>query len=82
MAGKDSLSITCEVDADTLHAKCTEILAAFKKTHLPERIRLGRQYANRGEKDIIEQLDWKLFDAIEALATAISPISTWRRRRS
>lgn len=67
VAGKDSLSITCEVDSATLQAKCTEIVAAFNQTTYQKEFAWVDNMRVVVEKDLIEQLDQKLFDAIEEL---------------
>jgi len=67
VAGKDSLSITCEVDANTLQAKCAEIIAAYGHTTYRKEFAWVDNMRTVVEKDVIEELDEKLFDALEAL---------------
>lgn len=67
VAGKDSLSITCEVDAGTLHDKCKEILAAHAKTTYRNEFAWVDNMRRVIEKDVVEKLDKKLFDALEKL---------------
>lgn len=67
VAGKDSLSITCEVDTTTLHAKCSEIVTAFNQTTYQKEFAWVDNMRVVVEKDVIEQLDQKLFEAIETL---------------
>lgn len=67
VAGKDSLSITCEVDAATLQAKCTEIFTAFNQKNYQKEFAWVDNMRVVVEKDEIEQLDQKLFDAIGEL---------------
>lgn len=67
VAGKDSLSITCEVDSATLQAKCTEIVTAFNQKTYQKEFAWVDNMRVVVEKDVIEQLDQKLFDAIEEL---------------
>lgn len=67
VAGKDSLSITCEVDANTLQAKCVEILAAFKKKIYQKEFAWVDNLRKVSEKDIVQKLDQKLFLAIGSM---------------
>lgn len=67
VAGKDSLSITCEVEAATLQAKCTQVLAAYGQKTYQKEFAWVDNMRRVVEKDIIEQLDAKLFEAIAQL---------------
>ncbi len=67
VAGKDSLSITCEVDAATLQTKCTEILNVFNQKTYQKEFAWVDNMQVVAEKDVIENLDQKLFEAIEEL---------------
>lgn len=67
VAGKDSLSITCEVDANTLASKCSEILAAYRQTTYRTEFAWVDNMRTVIEKDLIETLDIKLFAALKAL---------------
>lgn len=67
VAGKDSLSITCEVDAGTLQAKCTDILRAYTKKTYQKEFAWVDNMRRVVEKDVIEKLDDKLFDALGEL---------------
>jgi uncharacterized protein (TIGR04141 family) len=67
VAGKDSLSITCEVDAGSLREKCAEILTAYRQTIYRKEFAWVDNMRTVIEKDIVEQLDQKLFDALGAL---------------
>lgn len=67
VAGKDSLSITCEVDSATLQAKCTEIVNAFNMKTYQKEFSWVDNMRVVVEKDVIEQLDLKLFEAIKEL---------------
>lgn len=67
VAGKDSVSITCEVEAATLQAKCAEILTAYRgKTYKNEFAWVDNMRAV-SEKDIVSKLDAKLFQALNDL---------------
>lgn len=67
VAGKDSLSITCEIDAATLQAKCTEIVTAFNQKTYQKEFAWVDNMRVVAEKDVIEELDQKLFEALEQL---------------
>jgi len=67
VAGKDSLSITCDVDAGTLQAKCMEILAAYQRDDYRTEFAWVDNMKQVVEKDVIEELDGKLFDALQTL---------------
>lgn len=67
VAGKDSLSITCEVDSATLQVKCTEIVNAFNQKTYQKEFSWVDNMRVVVEKDVIEQLDQKLFEAIKEL---------------
>lgn len=67
VAGKDSLSITCEVDSATLQAKCTEIVNAFNLKTYQKEFSWVDNMRVVVEKDVVEQLDLKLFEAIKEL---------------
>ncbi|MGV0761145.1 DUF6119 family protein [Tistrella mobilis] len=67
VAGKDSLSITCEVNSTTLQAKCTEIVTAFNQTTYQKEFAWVDNMKIVVEKDVIEDLDHKLFEAIQGL---------------
>jgi uncharacterized protein (TIGR04141 family) len=67
VAGKDSLSITCEVDSATLQAKCTEIVNAFNLKTYQKEFSWVDNMRVVVEKDVIEQLDLKLFETIKEL---------------
>jgi uncharacterized protein (TIGR04141 family) len=67
VAGKDSLSITCEVEASTLHEKCAEILAAHRKIDYRTEFAWVDNLREVIEKDVIKQLDAKLFEALAKL---------------
>ena len=64
VAGKDSLSITCEVEADTIQAKCAEILGAYKLTTYRQQFAWVDNMRRVAEKDVVAELDQKLFDAL------------------
>lgn len=67
VAGKDSLSITCEVNADDIHKKCAEVVEAYKKNSYRKEFAWVDNMRRVVEKDVIENLDKKLFDAIAEL---------------
>lgn len=67
VAGKDSLSITCDVDAGTLQGKCAEILTAYKAKAYQKEFAWVDNMRSVSEKDIVRKLDDKLFQAITAL---------------
>ena len=67
VAGKDSLSITCEVEAGTIQAKCAEILAAFKLTSYRQEFAWVDNMRMVAEKDVVAQLDQNLFVALADL---------------
>lgn len=67
VAGKNSVSITCEVEANTLHEKCAEIVAAYKKTNYRSEFAWVDNMRLITEKDKIEKLDGKLFEALTKL---------------
>lgn len=67
VAGKDSLSITCEVDHDTLLAKCLEILKVYRKISYRAQFGWIDNMKRVAEKDLIGKLDAKLWDAVAKL---------------
>ncbi len=67
VAGKDALSITCEVEAGSIQAKCAEALAAYKRTNYRQEFAWVDNMRRVAEKDVITQLDQNLFDALEDL---------------
>ncbi len=67
VAGKDSLSITCEVEANTLHEKCAQILAAYEKTDYRTEFAWVDNMRLVIEKDKIKKLDKAVFEALEKL---------------
>lgn len=67
VAGKDSLSITCDVDATTLQAKCAEILKVYKQKTYQTEFAWIDNLRRVVEKDVLKQLDAKLFDALTEL---------------
>ena len=67
VAGKDSLSITCEVEANTLQDKCAQILTVYgQKTYQTEFAWVDNM-KRITEKDVIAKLDANLFNAIADL---------------
>ncbi|MGY0557639.1 DUF6119 family protein [Lysobacter sp. A421] len=67
VAGKDSLAITCDVDANTLQAKCAEILTAYKEKAYQKEFAWVDNMRGVSEKDTVNELDGKLFQAINDL---------------
>jgi uncharacterized protein (TIGR04141 family) len=67
VAGKDSLSITCEVEAASLRAKCTQILAVYGQTTYRTEFAWVDNMKRVAEKDVVAALDQKLFDGISSL---------------
>lgn len=67
VAGKDSLSITCEVEAVDLGAKCTEILAVYEGNEYKTEYKWVDQMRTVQEKDLISELDAQLMTAIATL---------------
>ena len=64
VAGKDAVSITCEVEAATIHYKCAEIVSAYKKKDYQKEFAWVDNMRVVHEKDAIEALDARLFEAI------------------
>ena len=67
VAGKDSLSITCEVEAGTIQAKCTEVLAAYKLTVYRHEFAWVDNMRRVAEKEVVADLNQNLFDALADL---------------
>lgn len=67
VAGKDSLSITCEFDAATLQAKCSRILKVYGQTTYKTEFAWVDNMKRITEKDVIAELDNNLSDAIQTL---------------
>jgi uncharacterized protein (TIGR04141 family) len=67
VAGKDSLSLTCQVEANTLRDKCAAAYAAFQKKAYQKEFSWVDNMRVVAEKDTIEQLDANLFAALEDL---------------
>jgi uncharacterized protein (TIGR04141 family) len=67
IAGKDSLSITCEVDSNSLQAKCVEVLETYGLTTYQKEFSWVDNMQMIAEKDTLQQLDQNLFAAIENL---------------
>ncbi|WP_110630999.1 TIGR04141 family sporadically distributed protein [Salinicola salarius] len=61
VAGKDSLSITCELDINDVQKKCNEIFKIYEKTDYKTDFKWVDNLRPVIEKDLIEQLDEKLF---------------------
>lgn len=67
VAGKDTLSLTVEVDAKNLHAKCVQVLAAFNATTYQSEFSWVDNMRPVAEKDLIEALDTEIAAAITDL---------------
>ncbi|KKN74401.1 hypothetical protein LCGC14_0391090 [marine sediment metagenome] len=67
VAGKDSLSITCEIGAGGIHAKCAEVLQAYAKTDYQTDFQWVDNLKPVVEKDRIKQLDDQLFADLSEL---------------
>jgi uncharacterized protein (TIGR04141 family) len=67
VAGKDTLSITCEVDAATLSAKCQEVLEAYNGSDYKTHYAWIDNMRTVSEKDEIEKLDAVLFAELAKL---------------
>lgn len=67
VAGKDSLSITCDVEASTLQAKCVEMLAAYEGKAYQKEFAWVDNMCPVSEKDTVRKLDKKLLLAINDL---------------
>lgn len=67
IAGKDSLSITCDVEADGLGPKCTDILAVYNGNEYKTEYKWVDQMRTVQEKDLISELDDNLMAAITTL---------------
>lgn len=72
VAGKDSLSITCEVDHGTLLAKCQQIVAMHGQKTYQSEFAWVDNMKQVVEKDLITQLDDKLFSAISDLRSGVA----------
>ena len=67
VAGKDSLSITCEVDSASMHAKCTQVLDAYKQITYRSEFSWVDNMRIVVEKDVLAELEANLFVAIKVL---------------
>ncbi|WP_164547145.1 TIGR04141 family sporadically distributed protein [Mesorhizobium sp. M6A.T.Cr.TU.016.01.1.1] len=67
VAGKDSLSITCEVKADGLQQKCAEIIKTYKKVDYQREFAWVDNMRIVHEKDTIKLLDGQLEEALGKL---------------
>ncbi|AQQ04721.1 sporadically distributed protein, TIGR04141 family [Roseibium algicola] len=64
VAGKDAVSITCEVEPANIHEKCAEIVRAYKKKDYQKEFAWVDNMRVVHERDVIEALDVRLFEAI------------------
>jgi uncharacterized protein (TIGR04141 family) len=67
VAGKDGLSITCEVEAGAIQAKCAEVLAAYRLTVYRREFAWVDNMRRVAEKDVVTDLNQNLFDALANL---------------
>ena len=67
IAGKDSLSITCDVEPGNLGDKCAEIFAVYQGIEYKTEYKWVDQMRTVQEKDIISELDANLMAAITTL---------------
>ena len=67
VAGKDALSITCEDRAGDVQAKCVEIVEAYGKIDYRREFSWVDNMRVVREKDVIADLDGKLFKAVADL---------------
>lgn len=67
VAGKDSLSITCEVDAKGVKAKCQEVLRVYGLRDYRTDYSWVDNLKQVQERDIVKDLDKKLEQALHAL---------------
>ncbi len=67
IAGREALSLTCEVELNTLYDKCAEILEVYKKEIYQKDYSWIDQMRIVREKERIAALDQKLFDALAKL---------------
>lgn len=67
VAGKDSVSITCLVEPDTIHTKCSQILAAYRREDYRTEFAWIDHMRVVTEKDIVKDLDDAVFRALTRL---------------
>lgn len=67
VAGKDSLSITCEIGPSDIEAKCAEIFQVYEKKDYRADFKWVDNLRPVIEKDLIEQLDQELFSELSQL---------------
>ena len=67
VAGKDAVSITCEVDPANVHEKCAEIVRAYRKREYRKEFDWVDNMRVVHEQDVIDKLDARLFEAVEDL---------------
>lgn len=71
VAGKDSLSISCEVEASSIQPKCEEVLTAYKLNTYRQEFAWVDNFRRVAEKDLVADLDQKLFDALADLRAGV-----------
>lgn len=67
VAGKDSLSITCKVSADQIHAKSAEVMQMYMRDDYKNEFAWVDNMQVVSEKDIVAELDAELNNALLAL---------------
>lgn len=70
VAGKDSLSITCEISSGDIAAKCEEVFSVYEKKDYRTDFKWVDNLRPVIEKDLIEQLDQQLFSDLSELRNA------------
>jgi hypothetical protein len=78
VAGKDSLSITCEVEANTISAKCSEVLTAYSKTTYRAEYSWIDNMRVVVERDVIEKLEERIFAALNDLRVGKNSDTRWQ----
>jgi uncharacterized protein (TIGR04141 family) len=67
VAGKDSVSITCDVEVNSLQEKCLEVLVASRLSIYQQEFSWVDNLRRGMEKDVVAQLDEKVFEALGQL---------------
>lgn len=69
MAGKDSLSLTCEIEVDDLQSKCKQVLTIYKKDDYKTDYAWFDNLKVVKEDSVLQQLDAKLYEELMQLMT-------------
>ena len=67
LAGKDSLSITCEVGIDTIEAKCKQVLAAYQRNDYKKEYSWFDNLKAVRDEATINKLDAEIFSELQNL---------------